>query len=253
MSYTRLALSAIDSGAYCPLLTGAPTASSTRADWARMRDQWGCPQRLGAFWFFSGAPSIQWYGGASALIRNLVPSGSLPLWSPGSDPAVRTMAFAEWQSQHPADWWCPPFLLDYATPVDPYEVPPAPHSDEPALPNAPLTTIPCFCWSSPGFKEAHARAYAQVQKECNYQSACMQKASTINLINYRALEQGASLCNEKYNPCCAATAGQKSCPNSGGATAPAPANPNRTVTTVVGLSALALAGYLVWRKRQQAR
>lgn len=83
----------------------------------------------------------------------------------------------------------------------------------PVAPIAPPTTIPCYCWSSPGFKEAHAAAYAAVQKDvCKHDSACMQQDSIKNLINYRALERGAALCKEEFDPCCRPSGGLESCP-----------------------------------------
>lgn len=244
MSYTNLALAAIDSGVSCPLLTGAPKSSEVRSEWARLRSKWGCPQRLGPFWFFSGAGYQHWYGQTSSLVRLV--------WST-RDAAEREMAFAEWQRANPESLWVPPFLLDYATPVNPYEVPTAPPPTQSTqLPVAPPTTIPCYCWNSPGFKAAHAEAYAEVQKQCNYQSECMQRAETVNLINYRALEKGIHLCDEKYNPCCHPSGGEKSCPSDG--TKPLPTNsPGRNLTTVVGVAALGLAGWAVWQRRKQAR
>lgn len=111
---------------------------------------------------------------------------------------------------------------------------------------APPTTIPCFCWSSPGFKEAHAEAYKHVQRDmCNYDSECMRSAEAKNLINYRALELGGQLCREKYDPCCRPSEGEESCP--GGRKE----KPSQGYVKYAALAAGALVLYLALKRRRK--
>jgi hypothetical protein len=110
---------------------------------------------------------------------------------------------------------------------------------------APPTTIPCFCWSSPGFKEEHSEAYKHVQRDmCNYDSECMRSAEAKNLINYRALERGGHLCREKYDPCCRPSQGEESCP--GGKD-----EPSQGYVKYAALAAGALVIYLALKRRRK--
>lgn len=239
MRYALAALG-IDSGAACPLLPSA--TGELRAKWAEMRSKWGCPERYGNFWFFTNAPSLHWYGQLSSLVR--------PMTFGGPDVSERKMAFREWETHRPDSSWVPPFLLDYSAPVSTAKPVQPPAAQLPAPPPiAPPTTIPCYCWSSPGFKQAHAEAYQQVQRDdCNFKSDCMQQQSTKNLINYRALERGATLCDEKYDPCCGPSGGKESCP--GGRTSKQ--KMRQALPTLIGVVALgALAYYMMKRSNQR--
>ena len=237
MNYALAALG-IDSGQACPLLTSAQ--GEVRDEWTRMRDKWGCPSRYGNFWFFEGAPSLHWYGQLSSLVR--------PLTFGWADVSERKMAFEEWAKNRPDSSWVPPFLLDYSTPISTAKPVPPPAQLPPPPPVAPPTSIPCFCWSSPGFKEAHAAAYKQVQRDdCRYKSDCMQKQSTKNLINYRAMERGASLCREEYDPCCRPSRGEESCP--GGRTGAQKFR--KALPTMIGVVAVVGIAYVALKRRKE--
>lgn len=205
----------------CPEI---PTTSEVRSGpWSEYTSKWGCPVRIYPYWFWPNAPYASWYGVAAKAN------------------AQRASAWRVWSQENPSSYWMPPFVADYGLKTVGVKPGPAP------LPVAQPTTIPCWCWASPGFKDAHAAAYKEVQKLCNYDSVCMNSEATKNLINYRAMANGGALCKREFDPCCGA--GKEPCP--GGK--PPPEGKAAEYGKYVVPVALAAVGYLWWKKRQNRR
>jgi len=66
--------------------------------------------------------------------------------------------------------------------------------------NLPQTTIPWYCWESPGFKDQHKLAYATTQKTARKEGVSMDSPEAKNAVNALAMQAGAHLCKKPAEP-----------------------------------------------------
>lgn len=68
------------------------------------------------------------------------------------------------------------------------------------LDSIPATTIPWYCWESPGFKEQHKLAYATAQKIALKENVSMDSPEAKNAVNALAMQAAAHLCKKPTEP-----------------------------------------------------